>query len=44
MDELKALRSLATELGVHTRYTDGLGKRITVVPETLVRVQLRQKS
>src|SRR5438552_9176585 len=38
MDELKALRSLATELGVHTRYTDGLGKRITVVPETLVRV------
>src|SRR5437870_5827741 len=38
MDELKALRSLATELGVHTRYTDGLGKKITVVPETLVRV------
>src|SRR5437899_8065320 len=38
MDELKALRALATELGVHTRYTDGLGKKITVAPETLVRV------
>lgn len=38
MDELKALRSLATELGVHTRYTDGLGKKVTVTPETLVRV------
>ena len=38
MDELKALRSLATELGVHTRYTDGLGKKVTVAPETLVRV------
>ncbi|HEV2749059.1 MAG TPA: 4-alpha-glucanotransferase [Gemmatimonadales bacterium] len=38
MDELKALRALATELGVHTRYTDGLGKKITVASETLVRV------
>jgi len=38
VDELKALRALATELGVHTRYTDGLGKKITVAPETLVRV------
>jgi 4-alpha-glucanotransferase len=38
MDELKALRSLATAMGVHTRYTDGLGKAITVGPETLVRV------
>ena len=38
MDELKALRSLATELGVHTRYTDGLGKKVTVGPETLIRV------
>jgi len=35
---LSALRSLATALGVHTHYTDGLGKRITVAPETLVRV------
>lgn len=38
MDELKALRALATELGVHTRYTDGLGKKVTVGPETLLRV------
>src|SRR3954465_1154390 len=38
MDELKALRSLARAMGVHTRYTDGLGKRVTVAPETLVRV------
>jgi 4-alpha-glucanotransferase len=38
VDELKALRSLARQLGVHTRYTDGLGKRVTVAPETLVRV------
>ncbi len=38
MDELKALRSLARAIGVHTRYTDGLGRHITVVPETLVRV------
>jgi len=37
-DELKALRSLARAMGVHTRYTDGLRKRITVAPETLVRV------
>jgi len=37
-DELKALRSLARAMGVHTRYTDGLGKRVTVTPETLVRV------
>jgi 4-alpha-glucanotransferase len=36
--ELQALRSLARELGVHTHYTDGLGKRITVAPETLIRV------
>ncbi|HEV8148900.1 MAG TPA: 4-alpha-glucanotransferase, partial [Gemmatimonadales bacterium] len=33
-----ALRSLARELGVHTHYTDGLGKRISVAPETLLRV------
>ncbi|MEA2724844.1 MAG: 4-alpha-glucanotransferase [Gemmatimonadales bacterium] len=38
MDELKALRSLARALGVHTRYVNGLGKRVTVAPETLVRV------
>ena len=38
MDELKALRALAAAMGVHTRYTDGLGKRVTVAPETLVRV------
>jgi 4-alpha-glucanotransferase len=37
-DELKALRSLATALGVHTEYTDGLRKHVTVGPETLVRV------
>jgi 4-alpha-glucanotransferase len=36
--ELTALRSLAKELGVHTYYTDGLGKRVTVMPETLLRV------
>jgi 4-alpha-glucanotransferase len=35
---LKALRSLATELGVHTRYEDGLGRIVTAPPETLVRV------
>ena len=38
MDELKALRALATALGVHVRYTDGLGRRIVVAPETLMRV------
>src|ERR1041384_3092688 len=38
MAELKALRALARELGIHTHYTDGLGKRITVGPETLLRV------
>ncbi|HEV7366939.1 MAG TPA: 4-alpha-glucanotransferase [Gemmatimonadales bacterium] len=37
-DELKALRSLARTMGVHTRYLNGLGKRVTVAPETLVRV------
>jgi len=38
MDELCALRSLAKAMGVQTRYTDGLGRRIAVAPETLVRV------
>ena len=37
-DELKALRALAKALGVYTRYTDGLGRRVIVAPETLVRV------
>ena len=38
VDELKALRSLARAMGVHTRYVNGLGKHVTVAPETLVRV------
>ena len=38
MDELRQLRSLAKAMGVQTRYTDGLGRRVTVGPETLVRV------
>jgi hydrogenase maturation factor len=38
MDELKALESLATALGVHTHYTDGLGQPVSVAPETLLRV------
>ncbi len=38
MDELRALRSLAAALGVHTRYKDGLGRRVAVSPETLLRV------
>jgi 4-alpha-glucanotransferase len=38
MDELRALRSLAKAMGVHTRYIDGLRRRVTVAPETLVRV------
>ena len=37
-DQLTALRSLARAMGVHTRYINGLGKRVTVAPETLVRV------
>jgi len=37
-DELKALRSLAKAMGVATRYKDGLRRRVTVEPETLVRV------
>src|SRR3954470_5393845 len=36
--EFKSLRSLARAMGVHTRYINGLGKRVTVAPETLVRV------
>ena len=38
MDDLKALRSLARAMGVHTRYIDGLGKHVSVAPETLLRV------
>jgi 4-alpha-glucanotransferase len=38
VDELTALRALAKAVGVHTHYTDGLGKPVTVAPETLVRV------
>ena len=38
MDELRALESLADEMGVYTRFTDGFGRRVTVAPETLVRV------
>ena len=38
VDDLKALRSLARAMGVHTRYVNGLGKRVTVAPETLLRV------
>ncbi|MEP6689200.1 MAG: 4-alpha-glucanotransferase [Gemmatimonadales bacterium] len=38
MDERRALRALAKAMGVHTRYTDGLGRRVVVAPETLVRV------
>jgi 4-alpha-glucanotransferase len=38
MDELRALRALAKAMGVHTRYTDGLGRRVVVGPETLLRV------
>lgn len=38
MDELKALHALAKAMGIHTRYTDGLGRHVTVAPETLVKV------
>ncbi len=38
MSELQALRSLAQAMGVRTRYIDGLGRRVTVSPDTLVRV------
>jgi 4-alpha-glucanotransferase len=36
--ELRALRSLARLMGVHTRYIDGLGRRVSVGDETLLRV------
>jgi 4-alpha-glucanotransferase len=36
--ELRRLHALAKALGVYTHYTDGLGKHVTVSPETLVKV------
>lgn len=36
--ELRALHALAHAMDVHTRYTDGLGNRVDVAPETLIRV------
>jgi hypothetical protein len=38
MDELRSLRSLAKAMGVHTEYTDGLNRHVTVAPDTLLRV------
>jgi 4-alpha-glucanotransferase len=38
MREALALRRLAREMGVLTRYTDGLQRRVVVSPDTLVRV------
>ena len=38
MDELKSLGALAKAMGVHTEYTDGLNRHVTVGPDTLVRV------
>jgi 4-alpha-glucanotransferase len=38
MDELRTLESLARVVGVHTSFTDGFGRHVTVEPETLVRV------
>ncbi len=38
MDELEALHLLAREMGVYTRYVDGLHRPVAVEPETLVRV------
>ena len=38
MDERTALSSLATALGVHTSYVDGLQRPVTVELETLARV------
>jgi len=36
VEELQALHALAAAMGVHTRYTDGLGRQVVVAPETLV--------
>jgi 4-alpha-glucanotransferase len=38
MDELRTLRALAKAMGVYTRFVDGLRRRVTVDPETLVKV------
>jgi 4-alpha-glucanotransferase len=38
MREAIALRRLAQAMGVSTRYTDGLNRRVVVQPDTLVRV------
>ncbi len=38
MNELKALGSLAEAMGVYTHYIDGLGRPVTVAPETLLSV------
>ena len=38
MDELAALAALAKEMGVLTKYVDGLHEPVQVAPETLVRV------
>ncbi len=38
MAELTALRALARAMGVHTQYADGLGREVTVTPETLLAV------
>jgi len=38
MDEMRALHALAKAMGVATGYKDGLGRRVVVAPETLLRV------
>lgn len=38
MDSLDALHALARHFGVQTAYHDGLGRRVDVGPETLVRI------
>lgn len=38
MREIIALRRLAHEMGILTKYTDGLNRRVVVAPETLVRI------
>lgn len=38
MDDLAALRSLATDLGVHLSYIDGLGNHVEVAEDTLLRI------
>jgi 4-alpha-glucanotransferase len=38
MDELETLEVLAKAMGVHTQYNDGLGRPVTVSPDTLLRV------